>query len=147
MMIMSLAGGPMSNLDELKLAFTWHAAMDLISVDDDVDPAEVAWITRRFTDRARAAGLVDNDGRYLPRFHEAVVESLKVLPGLPRAEKVGLLEDLVAAVLADGVLAHSESERLKEIMEMLGLAGHDLDAVLGMRDDAATIDPGIPERD
>lgn len=135
----------MSNVEELKLAFAWHAAMELISVDGDVDPAEVAWITRKYTDRARAAGLVDKDGRYLPRFNEAVAEAWVVLPDLPRAEKLGLVEDLVSAVLADGVLAHAESERLKEMLLQLGLAGHDLDAVLRMRNDVGDVELGPPE--
>lgn len=130
----------MSNLDELKLAFSWNAAMYLIGVDGDIDAEEVAWITRRFTERARAAGLVDADGRYLPRYEAALAEARAVLPTLPRQEKVALLDDLVAAVLSDGVLDHAESEQLKAILATLGLAGHDLDRILAKRTDVGEVE-------
>lgn len=135
----------MSNLDDLKLAFTWHAAMDLIGVDGDIDPEEIAWITRRFTDRGRTAGFVDADGQYLPAYHAALAEARSVLPSRPRAEKVALLDDLVAAVLADGVLDHAEGKHLAEILAMLGLGGDDLDAILGKRADVGDVDVGEPE--
>lgn len=107
----------------LKLAFAYHMILQALGADAEFDPREQAWVERTFP-RALLAGhgLLDASNRPTARFEEARDVALLELPDrLTGGEKLALLEVLVEACCADGVLAAEEADVLAAAAAMLGV--------------------------
>jgi len=130
----------------LQLAFTIHMAEQILGSDLDVVASEAAWLHETFPPELQSeAGFVGADGRPTARFYEARDRAVLELPTLlQEGDKLAVMELLVGAAAADGVLAAEESMALAHAAELLGVS-HDawtqhLDGLLASgairRDDA-----------
>jgi uncharacterized tellurite resistance protein B-like protein len=107
----------------LQLAFTYHMVEQIIGSDEDLDPHELRYLDQVFPPALmREHGLLDAHGHHTPAFDEARNLALLELPSrLTRGEKLALIEVLVGAAAADGVLAAEEVDALHGAARMLGL--------------------------
>jgi hypothetical protein len=121
------------DIDVMKLAFAWNAAIEVIMADGDVAGEEAAMVAERYASRARDAGLVDKDGHYTPLFRQALAEAPARLSQLPRADRLALLGDIVDVVMADGVLDLAEADRVNAMVHLLGLEFKDVEGLLAGR--------------
>ena len=121
------------DIDVMKLAFAWNAAIEVIMADGDVAPEEAALVAERYASRAREAGLVDQDGHYTPLFKAALAEAPARLAKLPRDDRLALLKDIVDVVMADGVIDLAEADRVNSHVAVLGLEFKDVEALLSGR--------------
>lgn len=118
------------DIDVMKLAFAWNAAIEVIMADGDVAGEEAAMVADRYASRARDAGLVDKDGHYTPLFKQALAEAPARLAKLPRADRIALLQDIVDVVLADGVIDLAEADRVTSMVHTLELEFADVEKLL-----------------
>ena len=134
------------DLPLLQLAFTVHMAEQIFGSDLDVDEQEAAWLADTFPlSVMQEAGLVDDAGARTPRYEELRDRAVVELPdALDEVHKLAVLEVLVGAAAADGVLCAEESMALAHAAQLLGVphdhwVGH-LDELLAsgaiQRDDA-----------
>lgn len=107
----------------LKLAFAYHMILQAIGSDAQVDADELEWLKRTFPPELMSRhGLLDASGRPTATFEEARDLALVELPErLTPGEKLVLVELLVEACAADGVLAAEEVDVLAAAASMLGL--------------------------
>jgi len=115
------------HLLRLQLAFTLHMADQIVSADADLADAERAWLHERFPPEMLAAtGFLDDEGRLGQAYEEARDEALVTLPQeLPTSGKWQIMEDLVHAAAADGILAPAEADALGHAAAILGVADAD----------------------
>jgi hypothetical protein len=106
-----------------KLAWTIHMVRQIIGADAHVDPAELAFLHDTFPAELLAeCGFRADDGEPTARYLEARDTSQLELPDrLTIGEKLQLLEVLVDAAAADGVLQAEEADALHAGALMLGL--------------------------
>ena len=110
-------------LEALQLAFAYHMVEQIIGSDEDLDPTELRYLDEVFPPSLmREHGFVDPDGYTTAAFEEARDVALLELPArLTPGEKLALVEILVGAAAADGVLAAEEVDVLHGAARMLGL--------------------------
>lgn len=125
----------MSKSDDMKLAFTWHVAQQVVAADGMITTEERSWLRVRYAARARSSGLMLPDGKPTPAYDGVLADALKELPSLPRAERLELVDDILDTVVADGLVQPQELDRVREVAAMLGLSGADLDEVFKTRKD------------
>jgi uncharacterized tellurite resistance protein B-like protein len=115
------------DLMRLQLAFTLHMAQQVLGSDQNVTETERSWLRDRFPAEMLAqTGFLDADGHLTAAFEEARDDALMVLPEqLPMAGKWQILEDLVQAAAADGILAAEESDALAHTARLLGMSDQD----------------------
>jgi uncharacterized tellurite resistance protein B-like protein len=110
------------DLQHQKLAWTLHMVRQIIGADAHVDPTELEFLRDRFpVELLTDCGFGDpNDPstRYLEARDTAQVE---LADRLPLGEKLQLLEILVDAAAADGVLQAEEADALHAAAHMLGV--------------------------
>lgn len=116
----------MASLEQMRLAFAWNAAVEMIMADGDVAPEEAALVSDRYASRARTLGLVDADGRYTPLFKAALADAPAALLALPREERLALLGEIVDVVVADGIIDMAEADKVEGVTRALGLASSDV---------------------
>lgn len=110
------------SVDQLKLAFGYELVSRIIGTDGAVTPEESVFIERASSPGALVgAGFVDGNGGFLPRYREAVAESLRQLPKLDVADRLDLVECIVEAAAIDGVFPAKEAEAIAHAARMLGL--------------------------
>lgn len=109
------------DLDDLQLAFAYHLAVELVSVDEAVETPELAFLGETFSrERLVAAGLVDPAGHVTPKFHECRDRALVELPGaLDEDAKLRLIGVVADASAADGVLSPEEADALSAVARIL----------------------------
>ena len=112
------------DLQRLQLAFAYHMIEQVIGSDAELDGEESAYLAEVFP-RALLArlGFVDAHGERTPAFDEAREVALLELPDrLTLGEKLGLVELLVGAAAADGLLTAPEVDALSAAARMLGVS-------------------------
>lgn len=109
--------------DELKLAFAVWVAKLIADADGVLDLAEIRLLTRRFpNDLLRSMGLMDEQGDYTPRYHDARIEAAHQLRrALPLEERLELVTIFHELCMADDVLEQAELLVLREAAEALGI--------------------------
>lgn len=120
------------DLDTLVLVFSRHLLDDLARADGELRDDERAMVEALApTSRLRAAGLVDDEGRYTAAWHAARTEALERLADeLPRDDKLALLTRLVELSIVDGDIDRDEGSLLVLAATLLGLPPSTLDGVL-----------------
>lgn len=124
-------------LMRLQLAFAYHMIEEVIRSDADLEGAETDYLAEVFPRTLlRDLGFEDAQGRRTEAFAEARDLALVVLPErLTDGEKLGLLDLLVGASAADGVLTAEEADALAAGARMLGVPESSvverIDALLG----------------
>ncbi len=136
-------------LERLKLAFAHNFAGTIIDADGAVDVAELAFIARMFpSETLQGCGFVDLHGRYTDDYRVAVEESLSVLPvALSLAEKVGLIQTLFGAAIADGQFHFREGNVLMLAGQLLGMDGDQITAAMETEYSMGEIELPPPEAD
>ncbi len=111
-------------IHRLQLAFTLHMAHQILGSDTQITSDEGRWFYGRFPhDMLRALGFVDADGGLNDAWEEARDEALVVLPeSLHEGDKLLIMEDLVGAAAADGVLCAEETDALAHAARILGVS-------------------------
>lgn len=114
---------PNHDVKSLLLAFTYHLTRQIVGADEQVGAAEHDFLARTFpADAMTALGLLDTAGHCTPAFDAMRDEALRVLPQrLTPGEKLALVEVLVGAAAADGVLAAEEADALHGAARLLGV--------------------------
>lgn len=125
----------MSKTDDMKLAFTWHVAQQVVAADGMITTEERSWLRVRYAARARASGLMLPDGKPTPAYATVLADALKELPNLPRDERLELVDDVLDTVVADGLVQLQELDKVREVGALLALTGADLDEVFKKRKD------------
>ena len=125
----------MSKTDDMKLAFTWHIAQQVVAADGMITSEERSWLRVRYAVRARECGLMLPDGKPTPAYATVLADALNELPKLPRAERLELVDDVLDTVVADGLVQAQELDKVRDVGTMLGLTGADLDEVFKNRKD------------
>lgn len=125
------------DLQRLQLAFAYHMIEQVIGSDADLHGEEVAYLSDVFPRELLARlHFLDEAGSRTAAFDEARDLALVELPErLTAGEKLGLVELLVGAAAADGVLTAEEVDALSAAARMLGLDdaawSEHLDGLLG----------------
>lgn len=112
---------------KLQLAFTLHMAQQILGSDLDVVDSEAAWLHATFPQQMlHDTGFLDNEGRPTAAFEEARDVALLELPvSLDEVQKLQVMEVLVGAAAADGLLAAEESTALAHAARLLGVPDAD----------------------
>jgi hypothetical protein len=107
----------------LQLAFTIHMAEQILGSDLDVVDEEAAWLHATFPpEMLRQTGLLGVDGHRTAAYEEARDVALLELPdALSEGEKLAVMEVLVGAAAADGLLAAEEANALAHAARLLGV--------------------------
>lgn len=105
----------------LQLAFAYHMARQILEVDAEFLAREQSFLDQHFPpDLMRALGFFDERNAPLPAIAEAANEAISLLPDLlTLGEKLSMMEQLVEASAADGVLAAEEVDALAAAAAML----------------------------
>ena len=116
-------GAVPDDLQRLQLAFAYHMIEQVIGSDADLDGEEGAYLSEVFPRELLARlGFVDATGARTESFDEARDEALVELPErLTVGEKLGLVELLVGAAAADGLLTAQEVDAVSAAARMLGV--------------------------
>lgn len=111
------------DLQRLQLAFAYHMIEQVIGSDAALDGEEAAYLAEVFPLELLARlGFVDGSGARTAAFDEARDLALVELPDrLTLGEKLGLVELLVGAAAADGLLTAQEVDALSAAARMLGV--------------------------
>ena len=111
------------DLQRLQLAFAYHMIEQVIGSDADLHGEEVAYLSDVFPRELLARlDFVDEAGTRTAAFDEARDLALVELPErLTLGEKLGLIELLVGACAADGLLTAQEVDALSATARMLGV--------------------------
>ncbi|MEZ4237193.1 MAG: TerB family tellurite resistance protein [Myxococcota bacterium] len=110
------------SLDELKLAFTYHLAQQIVGADGEVAPAEAQFVERTFPELLMVrSGFVAEDGSFTARWREALGEALLRLPELSVAERVAMVDTLFDAAMADASLLEVEADTVRRAARLLAL--------------------------
>lgn len=114
------------DLQLLKLAFAYHMVEQIIGADARIDETELAYLERTFpTGLMAECGFVDPSGALTQAHREAADLAIVELPAaLTEGEKLAVLEILVEAGAADGVLTASEAQVLAEGARLLQVPQH-----------------------
>lgn len=133
--------------DDLKLAFAWHVAREIMDADLEVAEGEVQWLAKHFpADALSTAGFTDASGDPTERYHSALGQALVQLPEmLEGGEKKQLLGTFFSATLADDEFKREEATALVKAAKLLGLSMADLDSFLESHDDVGSLDLPEPE--
>jgi len=118
---------PEPHLLRLQLAFTLHMADQILGADAEIADEERTWLHERFPPEMLAStGFIDEHGHLTHAYEEARDEALIVLPDeLPASGKWQIMEDLVHAAAADGLLVAEESDALAHAALLLGVSDRD----------------------
>lgn len=129
------------DLLRLQLAFTLHMADQILGSDAHIDDAERSWLHDRFpAAMLRETGFVDADGNLTGAYEEARDEALVALPEeLPASGKWQIMEDLVNAAAADGILAAEEAQAIAHAALLLGVSDDDWSQHLAELEAAGTL--------
>ncbi|MCB9684176.1 MAG: hypothetical protein H6738_00495 [Alphaproteobacteria bacterium] len=105
----------------LQLAFAYHMARQILEVDEEFLAGEQRFLDQQFPpDLMRELGFFDAADQPLPALAEAANEAISLLPDLlTLGEKLSMMEQLVEASAADGVLAAEEVDALAAAAAML----------------------------
>ena len=111
------------DLLRLQLAFAYHMIEQVIGSDAETEREELRYLAEVFPpELLRDLGYEDADGARTEAFREARDLSLVELPErLTDGEKLGLLDLLVGASAADGVLTAEEADALGAAARILGI--------------------------
>jgi hypothetical protein len=118
-------GGDMpDDLQRLQLAFAYHMIEQVIGSDADFDEEEVGYLAEVFPPEMLVRlGFLDGSGARTAAFEDARDLALIELPErLTLGEKLGLIELLVGAAAADGLLTAGEVDALSATARMLGVS-------------------------
>ena len=112
------------DLQRLQLAFAYHMIEQVIGSDADLDGEETAYLSEVFPpELLTRLGFLDGTGERTSDFDEARDLALVELPErLTLGEKLGLIELLVGAAAADGLLTAQEVDALSATARMLGVS-------------------------
>jgi uncharacterized tellurite resistance protein B-like protein len=115
------------DLLRLQLAFTLHMADQILGADAEIADEERSWLHERFPpEMLESTGFLDDQGKLTHAYEEARDEALIALPDeLPASGKWQIMEDLVNAAAADGLLAAEESDALAHAAALLGVSDQD----------------------
>jgi uncharacterized tellurite resistance protein B-like protein len=118
-------------IDELKLAFSFNAVMQIVAADGDLLPPEADFLTARFpTFQLRQSNFITDEGELTQRFHDAAILAKERLPELPVAERITLVRTFFRAALIDRAFHHKEAEVVRRAGAQLGLSGRQIVSVL-----------------
>jgi uncharacterized tellurite resistance protein B-like protein len=110
------------SLDELKLAFMYHLAHQIVGADGVVAPDEARYVERTFPELLLSrSGFVGEDGAFTERWREALGEALLRLPVLSVAERVAMVDTLFDAAMADDSLLEVEADTVRRAARLLAL--------------------------
>ncbi|MCO4744275.1 MAG: TerB family tellurite resistance protein [Proteobacteria bacterium] len=134
-------------IELMKLALGYKVASDIIGADDDIAPAERAFLMTHFPYRdLQEAGFVSPSGDPTPRLAKFLDEAIIAIPtAVPLAERLKLFDTFVDAVAADGDLNPGEEKVLRQGATMLGLSEAQVDARLDSHPAVGQVDLGAPE--
>lgn len=118
--------------DDLELAFQLHVVDLVIEADLVTSEDEAAFVARFFAPSLLAErGFVDAHGARTPKFDDAAVEALRVLPtARTHAEKVDLLEAIFRIAVVDRTFRLGEGGIVLMAARLLGLTDAEFDAFL-----------------
>lgn len=124
--------------DALRLAFQLYAVDLVVDADDITTKAEAAFRDRLFPDATlRQHGFVDADGRRTPRFQEAAVRALDVLPRqLTELQKQELVARVFDAAVVDDEFRLGEGSVVLMAARLLGIDDESLDSYLARRQES-----------
>lgn len=118
------------SLDELKLAFTWHVAHQILGSDGVVTEAEERFVKRTFPDLLLdRSGFFDARGS-TSRYQDALGEALLTLPTLSVPERVQIVDTLFRAAMADDRFQLEEGVVLRRTARLIGLKDDDVTQIL-----------------
>ena len=134
-------------VDDLKLAFSWHTAREIVISDHEIADREEAWLSQQFSTQALTeAGFLDASGDPTARYDDAVTEAARVLPdALDQGTKLAMITMIFKATLADDEFRIEEGHVLIKAAHVLGLSTDALDAHLGQLDEVGEVE--LPEPD
>lgn len=120
---------------EMRLAFAYHLMQLVVSADGHLDAKELAFVEGIFPeDVLEKARFLDDEGEFTARYEAAKGEALLELPGqLDEAGKLGLVDLLIDASLADDHLEAREVQRIVHAGRLLDLTEDDVMTHLGRR--------------
>ena len=123
------------DLLQLKLAFAYHIVQRIIGADEKLARGEIRFLEQRFpTALLTRAGFLAPDGTFTEVFQRATSEALIALPvRLNKEEKLGLVDLLFEATLADDEFHVAEGKVLVHAARLLDLSSAELDAHLSTR--------------
>lgn len=105
----------------LQLAFAYHMARQIVTADQEFLAREQTFLDDQFPpDLMRALGFFDANHQPTPVLAETANEAISLLPDLlTLGEKLSVMEQLVQASAADGLLAPEEVDALAAAAAML----------------------------
>lgn len=111
------------DLQRLQLAFAYHMIREVVGADAELVQEELDYLDAVFPKALlRKLGFIDGSDQLTPAFEEARDAALYELPDrLTLGEKLGLVELLVGASAADGLLTAEEVDALAASAGMLGV--------------------------
>lgn len=111
----------MADVRRLQVAFAYHMVRQVLEVDADFALREQGFLEQHFPQASlRALGFLDDRGSPTAELEEACHQALVELPDLlTLGEKLSIMEQLVSATAADGVLAPEEVDALSAAARML----------------------------
>ena len=119
------------SLDELKLAFTWHVAHQILSSDGVVDAAEKRFVEKTFPKLLlERSGFFDANKGFTPRWNDALGEALLTLPTLSVPERVQIVDTLFRAAVADDQFELVEGEIIRRAARLLALKDDEVSQIL-----------------
>jgi uncharacterized tellurite resistance protein B-like protein len=123
------------DLLQLKLAFAYHIVQRIVGADDKLARGEVKFLEQRFPAALLArTGFLSPEGTFTEHFQRATSEALIALPSrLNKEEKLGMIDLLFEATLADDEFHASEGKVLVHAARLLDLTTDELDAHLSTR--------------
>jgi uncharacterized tellurite resistance protein B-like protein len=131
-------------LEDLLLAFSFHMARQIVAADEATESAELTWLAERFPSALlRGAGFLDDAGADTDRFVELRERALVELPErLTLGEKLAVVEGLLEAIAADGLLKPEELDAIRSVADMLGVDAADWRPLLGDLFGTGRVRPG-----
>lgn len=127
---------------QLKLAFSWHVAREILDADMEIAEGEEQWMAKAFPREALVdAGFVDNGGHPTAYYETCLGEALVTLPDvLSFDEKILLVRTLFAGTLADDEFHHEEGNVLVKAAHLLGLNSDDIEQALETIEDVGEVE-------
>ncbi|TNE90049.1 MAG: hypothetical protein EP330_09480 [Deltaproteobacteria bacterium] len=131
----------------MKMALGYKIATDIVEADENVDPAERAFIMKKFPyAELMEAGFVSPSGEPTPRLQTFLDDALVAFPTeVPLEERLQMLDDFIDAVTADGELNEGEARILRQGATMLGLSEEQIDERMEAHPAVGVVELGDPE--
>ncbi|MEZ4322808.1 MAG: TerB family tellurite resistance protein [Myxococcota bacterium] len=136
-----------TDLEILRLVFSFHVVDQIMRADEHIDALEIDWVQDRFPlATLQGHGLVDDGHRLTDRYRDLLSEALMRLPAeLDQDQKVELALTFFDSAMADGHFESTEAVQLQAAANLLGLPLERLHDALEGSHHVGELDLGDPE--